>query len=358
MRKESLAFFTEILNTPSPSGAEQQAAEVFRGYVKPFADKVSTDVMGNVWAHINPDAKRQIMLAGHIDEIGFIVHYVSDEGLIYFMPVGGHDSAIPLGQRVWIHSGKKRIPGVIGRKAIHLLTPDERKQKPELHDLWIDIGVASKKEALALIEIGDVVTYQWEFQPLAGDRTTARGFDNKMGAFVVAEALRHLAEKRPDKSVGVIAVGTTQEEIGLRGARTAAQAIGCEAGIAVDVTHAIDYPSVDKKKYGDIRMGEGPVVNAGPNINPQMFEIAKQAAKAEKIPIQIEVDGGVTGTDAGAMQVAGAGMATGLLGVAIRYMHTPVEVLSLKDVEQCAKLMAAMCRAVTAKTDFTPRLRK
>jgi endoglucanase len=153
---------------------------------------------------------------------------------------------------------------------------------------------------------------------------TARGFDNKMGAFVVAEALRHLSEKRPDKKVGVIAVGTTQEEIGLRGARTAAQAIGCEAGIAVDVTHAIDYPSVDKKKYGDIRMGGGPVVNAGPNINPEMFEIAQRAAKAEKIPIQIEVDGGVTGTDAGAMQVAGGGMATGLLGVAIRYMHTPV----------------------------------
>jgi endoglucanase len=358
MRKESLSFFTELLNTPSPSGYEQRAAEVFRRYTTSFADKVSTDVMGNVWAQINPDAPRQIMLAGHIDEIGFIVHYVSDEGLIYFMPVGGHDSAIPLGQRVWIHSRKTRVPGVIGRKAIHLLTPDERKQKPELHDLWIDIGAKSKKEALDGIELGDAVTYQWEFQALAGDRATARGFDNKMGAFVVAEALRHLAEKGTAKGVGVIAVGTTQEEIGLRGARTAAQAIGCEAGIAVDVTHAIDYPSVDKKKYGDIRMGAGPVVNAGPNINPVMFDIAKQASKAEKIPIQIEVDGGVTGTDAGAMQVAGGGMATGLLGVAIRYMHTPVEVLSIKDVEQCAKLMAAMCRLVNPKTDFTPRLRK
>ncbi|MDQ2985779.1 MAG: hypothetical protein M3R13_03530 [Armatimonadota bacterium] len=244
MRKESLAFFTELLNTPSPSGAEQVAAEVFRNYTKPNADTVTTDVMGNVWARINPDAPRQIMLAGHIDEIGFIVHFVSDEGLVYFMPVGGHDSAIPIGQRVWIHSGKRRIPGVIGRKAIHLLTPDERKTKPELNELWIDIGAKNSKEVLSLIELGDVVTYQYEFQPLAGDMATARGFDNKMGAFVVAEAFRHLAENAPDKKVGVIAVGTTQEEIGLRGARTAAQALGCEAGIAVDVTHAIDYPSV------------------------------------------------------------------------------------------------------------------
>ncbi|MBA3724926.1 MAG: M42 family metallopeptidase [Armatimonadetes bacterium] len=355
MRKESLAFFKELVNTPSPSGYETKAAEVYRTYTKPFADEIRTDVMGNVWAIINPKAKRQVMLAGHMDEIGFAVHYVSDEGLLYFSAIGGHDSAIPVGQRVWIHGPKGRVPGVIGRKAIHLLTQDERKQKPELDDLWIDIGVSSRDDAMGLIELGDVVTYQWEFQKMAGDVVTARGFDNKMGCFIVAEALRHLSEKKPNKDVGVIAVATVQEEIGLRGARTSAIGTQAEAGIAVDVTHAIDYPSVDKKKHGDMRMGKGPVVARGANINPVMFDLTKQAAKDEGIDIQIEVEPGGTGTDANAMQIAGAGMATGLLGVAIRYMHTPVEVLSLTDVEQCATLMAAVCRKITAKTDFTPR---
>ncbi|MGI8924413.1 MAG: M42 family metallopeptidase [Fimbriimonadales bacterium] len=355
MRKESLAFFKELVNTPSPSGYETKAAEVYRSYAKPFADEIRTDVMGNVWAMINAKAKRQVMLAGHMDEIGFAVHYVSDEGLLYFSAIGGHDSAIPVGQRVWIHGPKGQVPGVIGRKAIHLLTQDERKQKPELDDLWIDIGVSSRNDAMDLIELGDVVTYQWEFQKLAGDVVTARGFDNKMGCFIVAEALRHLSEKKPNKDVGVIAVATVQEEIGLRGARTSAIGTQAEAGIAVDVTHAIDYPSVDKKKHGDMRIGKGPVVARGANINPVMFDLTKQAAKDEGIDIQIEVEPGGTGTDANAMQIAGAGMATGLLGVAIRYMHTPVEVLSLTDVEQCATLMAAVCRKITAKTDFTPR---
>lgn len=355
MRKESLEFFKEIVNTPSPSGYEQRAAEAYRRYLKPYADEIRTDVMGNVWAILNPKAKRKIMLAGHCDEIGFTVHYVSDDGLLHFLPIGGHDSVIPVGQRVWVHSKKGRIPGVIGRKAIHLLKPEERSKKPELDELWIDIGVSKKADALKLIELGDVVTYQWEFQHLAGDVVTARGFDNKMGSFIVAEALRHLSTKRPDKDVGVIAVATVQEEIGLRGARTSAYGTGAEIGIAVDVTHATDYPSVDKRKVGDLKVGGGPVVARGANINPKVYDLILQAAKKEKMKVQIEVEPGGTGTDANAMQVSGQGMATGLLGVAIRYMHTPVELLHLKDVEECAKLMAGFCRMVTAKTDFIPR---
>lgn len=355
MRKESLAFFKAIVNAPSPSGYEMPAAEVYRSYTKKFADEVKTDVMGNVWAIINPDAKRKIMLAGHLDEIGFTVHYVSDEGLIYFRAIGGHDSVIPVGQRVWIHSKKGRVPGVIGRKAIHLLTPKEREIKPEISDLWIDIGASKRAEVMKRIELGDVITYQWEFQELIGDVVTGRGFDNKMGAFIVAEASRHLSEHRPGKDIGVIAVGTVQEEIGLRGARTSAYATGAEVGLAVDVTHATDYPSIDKRKEGELKMGAGPVVARGANVNHVVFDLIMKAAKEEKIPVQIEVEPGGTGTDANAMQVAGPGMATGLLGVAIRYMHTPVEMLSLKDVERCAQLMAAFCRKVTGRTDFVPR---
>src|SRR5579862_6348665 len=173
MRQESLDFFRAIVNVPSPSGYEEQAAELYRNYTSAFADEVRTDVHGNVWAIKNPKAKMKVMLAGHMDEIGFLIHYISDEGLLYFSGVGGHDSTIPIGQRVWIH-GKSKVPGVIGRKAVHLLEEDERKKKPELKDLWIDIGASSKKEAEEVVSLGDPVTFQYEFQQLLGDRIAAR----------------------------------------------------------------------------------------------------------------------------------------------------------------------------------------
>lgn len=357
MRPESLAFFQEIVNTPSPSGFEERAAEVYRQYTSPFADKVHTDVHGSVWAVLNPGAEMKVMLAGHMDEIGFIVHYISDEGFLYFSGIGGHDSTIPLGQRVWVH-GKERVPGIIGRKAIHLLEEDERKKKPELKDMWIDIGASSRAEAEALISLGDPVTFQVEFQPLLGDRATARGFDNKMGSFIVAEALRLLKEDGGlDPGVGVYAVATVQEEIGLRGARTASYGIGAQTGLAVDVNHAVDYPGVSKTRYGALDVGKGPSVCRGANINPIVFRMTIDAATEEGIPYQVDVAPGGTGTDANAMQINQAGMATGLLGVALRYMHTPCELLSITDVEDCARLMAAYCRRVKADTDFTPRLR-
>ncbi|HEY3781883.1 MAG TPA: M42 family metallopeptidase [Fimbriimonadaceae bacterium] len=356
MRPESLDFFKTLVNVPSPSGFEEHAAEVYRNYTKGFADKVQTDTHGNVWAIANPDAKQKIMLAGHMDEIGFIIHYISDDGLLYFSGIGGHDSTIPVGQRVWVH-GKQKVAGIIGRKAIHLLEEDERKKKPELKDLWIDIGATNKKEAEDVISLGDVVTFQYEFQMLLGDRATARGFDNKMGAFVVAEALRLLKETNSlDPRVGVYAVATVQEEIGLRGARTAAYAVNAQSGIAVDVNHAIDYPSVSKTRYGQLDVGKGPSVTRGANINPIVFKMLIDGATEEEIPYQVDVAPGGTGTDANAMQISRGGMATGLLGTALRYMHTPCELLSLTDVENCAKLMAAYCKRVKPDTDFTPKL--
>jgi len=357
MRPESLEFLQAIVNVPSPSGYEERAAEIYRGYTS-FADQVTTDVHGNVAAILNPDAEMKIMLAGHMDEIGFIVHYVSDDGLLYFSGIGGHDSVIPVGQRVWIH-GENKIAGVIGRKAIHLLEDEERKKKPELRDLWIDIGASSRKEVEeAGIQLGDVATFQVEFQELLGDRATARGFDNKMGSFIVAEALRLLKEEGGlDKGVGVYAVATVQEEIGLRGARTSAYWINAQSGLAVDVNHAIDYPTVSKARYGQLDIGKGPSVMRGPNANPIVVKMVRDAAAKDGIPYQVDVDPKGTGTDGNAMQLNRAGMAVGILGVALRYMHTPCEVLSLGDVENCARLMAAYCRAVRPDTDFTPRLK-
>ncbi len=356
MRTESLKFLKAMVNVPSPSGYEEHAAEIYREYTKPFADKVTTDVHGNVAAILNPKASMKIMLAGHMDEIGFIVHYISEEGLLYFSGIGGHDSTIPVGQRVWVH-GKKKTAGVIGRKAIHLLEEDERKKKPEIKDLWIDIGASNRSEAEEVVSLGDVATFQSEFQMLLGDRATARGFDNKMGSFIVAEALRLLKEEGGlDSGVGVYAVATVQEEIGLRGARTAAFSIAPQSGLAVDVNHAVDYPGVSKSRYGQLDVGKGPSVMRGANSNPNVFKMILEAARKDAIPYQVDVAPGGTGTDGNAMQINMGGMAVGILGVALRYMHTPCELLSLTDVENCARLMAAYCRKVKPNTDFTPRI--
>lgn len=355
MRNESLEFLKNMTNAPSPSGYEQPAANVYRAYTEPFADRVTTDVHGNVAAVLNPDAPMRIMLAGHMDELGFILHYIDDEGLIYFKPIGGHDSVVPIGQRVWVH-GKQRIAGVIGRTAIHLQDEAERKRKPEFKDLWIDIGAGKRAEAEECVSLGDVVTYQYEFQTLLGDRATARGFDNKMGSFVVGETLRLLKQDGGlHADVGVYAVATVQEEIGLRGARTASYGIGAQTGLAADVNFAIDHPGLSKSRYGKLDIGKGPSISRGPNTNHVVFDLILQAAREDDIPYQVSVHNSGTGTDANAMQLNREGMATGLLGVPLRYMHTPCEVLSLKDVEDCARLMAGYCRRVRPDTNFSPR---
>ncbi len=355
MEQASLDFLRQLADAPSPSGYEQPAARIYRAYTEPFADALSTDVHGNVSAVLNPGATMRIMLAGHMDELGFIVHHIDEGGQLHFRTIGGHDSAVAIGQRVWVH-GQRRVAGVIGRTAIHLQTDEERKKKPEIKDMWIDLGATTRAEAAEVVSLGDVVTYQCEFQPLMGDRATARGFDNKVGTFVVAEALRLLKRDgglHPD--VGVHAVATVQEEIGLRGARTASYAVDARTGLAVDVNHATDYPGVSRTLHGQLEVGRGPSVSRGPNTNPVTFALITAAAREADIPYQVSVSAGATGTDANAMQLNRAGMATGLLGVALRYMHTPVEVLSLRDVADCARLMAGYCRQVTPDTDFTPR---
>lgn len=354
MRDESLQFLKDLVNAPSPSGYEEPAAKVYREYMGQFADKVETDYHGNVHAILNPDAEIRIMLAGHMDEIGFQVKHINDSGLLYFGAIGGHDRSVPLGQRVWVH-GKERVPGIIGRVPIHLIESKDRSRAPEIHDLWIDIGASSREEAEKVISLGDPVTYQWEFQELMGGRAAARGFDNRCGSWSVGEALRLLKEDGGlNKKVGVWAVATVQEEIGLRGARTAAYDINAVTGLAIDVNFAIDTPGLSKERYGDIELGKGPTVARGANVNPVVFELIQKAAKKQKINIQVDPEPRGTGTDANAMQIARGAQATGLIGVPLRYMHCPGEMLALSDLEDCANLMAGYCRQVTPKTEFRP----
>jgi endoglucanase len=354
MREQSLKFLRELISTPAPSGFEKEIGKLYQSYVGPFVEKVTTDTLGNVAAIIHPDAPMRIMLAGHMDEIGFMIHYISDDGFLHFKSVGGNDSAIAAGQRIWVH-GKTRIAGSIGTKAIHLQSADEQKQKPSMKNLWIDIGAANKKEAEEVVSLGDVVTVQAEFQTLLGDRAAARAFDNKAGVFVVAEALRLLAEEpglHPD--VGVYGVATVQEEIGSRGAATAAFAIRPQTALAVDMGQALDVPELSKPELGEFYVGRGPGIARGANTNHEVFRLLTEAAKASEIPYQVNATPSTSPTDAKALQISRDGTATGLLEVPLRYMHTPSEVVSLTDVENCARLMAAYCRSIRPDTDFRP----
>ncbi len=354
MNKQSLEFLATLVATPSPSGFEQPVAKIFRDYVGNFADKVTTDVMGNVTAVINPDATQRFMFSGHMDEIGFIVHYIDNDGFLFFNTIGGTDVATEIGQRVWVH-GHEKIPGVIGRKAIQTFGSVDSSQTPTLKDLWIDIGATSRESAEAVAKVGSPVTLQTEFVPLLENQAAARAFDNKAGLFIGAELVRCLREKNgvhPD--VGIYVLGTVQEEIGSRGAQTAAFNLAPHTALAVDMGVATDYPRARPEDQGRLDLGKGPGISQGPSTNPVVFDILMRAAAEESIPYQLQAYGDKSPTDARLLQTSRGGVATGLLSVPLRYMHTPSEVLCLDDVQATIDLTCAYCRRLRADTDFTP----
>jgi len=355
MRTESYAFLEKLIKTPSPSGFEQPAAKIYRAYCKPFADKVETDIMGSTIAVLNPKAKVKVMLSGHIDEIGFMITGISKKGFLSFRTIGGVDMHIVPAKRVHIHTKSGKLLGIIGRTAIHLTEPKEREKVGKVHSFWIDIGAKDDKAAKKLVEIGDPVTFIDTIDKLQGDLVSGRGFDDRVGAFVIAETLRLLKPKKRQLKVGVYSVASVQEEVGLRGARTAAFGVDPLVGIAIDVGFATDHPGSNPKKHGEYDLGKGPIISRGANINPKVYELLIKAAKKAKIPYQIQGIPGGTGTDANAIQLTRAGVAAGLISVPLRYMHSPIEVLSLKDLENSAKLFAEFLLLIDQKTDFIPR---
>jgi len=348
----SLEFFQKILETPSPSGYESSLQGIVRDYVAPFADEVRTDVHGNVIAVKNPDSPFRLMLAGHCDQIGLIVQHIDDEGFLYIQPIGGWDVLMLIGQRmtVWTDSGP--IVGVIGRKPIHLLTEEERKQVPKIKELWLDIGAANKEEAAKAVRIGDAVTLELAFHELRNRRAVSPAMDDKSGLWVVMEALRRADKEK--LQCGLYAVSTVQEEVGLRGAKTSAFGIDPQVGVAVDVTFATDCPTVEKKEEGDVKIGKGPVIYRGPNMNPKVVQLLIQAADAHQIPYQLAAAGKATGTDANAIQISRAGVAAGLISIPNRYMHSPVEMVSLDDIDKAADLLARFAEDLTPDIQFVP----
>ena len=332
-------FLTELLHARSPSGFETEAQAVWDRHVRPAADEYRNDALGNRLATLNPKGDPVLMLAGHMDELGLMVTFVNKDGFLYFETIGGHDRTVISGRRVIIQTANGTVKGVTGKRAIHLMDEADRKKVPEIHEIWIDIGAKSKKEALARVAMGDVATYDHEFDLIHGSIGVARAFDDKVGAYVVGETLIRLAQSKRKLAAKVVSVATVQEEIGVRGATTSAYAVDPHIAIAVDVGHATDHPDIDPRKFGEVKLGGGPIICRGPNINPRIYERLVKAAKKLKMAYQLEGEPRPTGTDARAMQMGRAGVATGLISVPLRYMHTPSEVVDLKDVESCVRLL-------------------
>ena len=355
MREASFDFLQQLLAAPSPSGYEQPAQRIFRSYIDPFC-QVATDVMGNVFGMIQGVGKDRprVMVVGHSDEIGLQVRYLDDNGFIYFSPIGGVDPHITPGMRVHVHTAKGRINGVIGKRPIHLIEPKERDNVIKLEAQYIDIGAASKKEAQEWVRVGDPITFAVALERLFGDRVTSRGLDDKAGSFVVAEVLRKVAALPNPLPIDLYGVSSVQEEVGLRGGTTSSYSVNPDVGICVEVDFATDQPDVEKKHNGEVGLGKGPILPRGANINPALFDLLSDTATQHNIAVQYTGIAKATGTDANVMQISRGGVATALVKIPLRYMHTPVETLSLSDLEGAVDLIVATLEKIGKKEAFVP----
>jgi endoglucanase len=350
------AFLERLLDAAGPSGFEIRAARVWRQEAETLADEVTVDVYGNSFASLNPAGKTRVMLAGHIDEIGLQITHIDEDGYLYVAEIGGWDPQVLVGQRVRILAQGGGVTGVIGKKAIHLIEREDREKASKTKQLWVDVGASSRAEVTALgVRVGDPMVLDQAMVRLGGDRIASRAIDNRIGAFIVLEALRMLADGRPGACV--VAAATVQEEIGYSGggARTSAYALEPDVAIVVDVTFSSDVPDVDKKEVGERRLGSGPVLTRGSASHERVFEALARVAEAEKIPYTVQAAPKATRTDADGIYLTRRGVPTGLISVPNRYMHSPNEVVSLADVENTARLIAAFVRSLGPAADFTPR---
>jgi putative aminopeptidase FrvX len=353
-----IAFLERLLDAPGPSGFETRAARVWREEAETFASDVTVDVSGNSFATVNPQGTPTVMLAGHIDEIGLQVTHVDEEGYLYVDEIGGWDPQVLVGQRVTILTRDGDVPGVIGKKAIHLLQPDERSKASKTRQLWVDVGAADRDGVAALgVRVGDPMVIAQGMVRLARDLIASRAVDDRIGAFVVLEAIRMLAQDAESPVASATAVATVQEEIGFQGggARTSAYSLDPDMAIVVDVTFSSDVPDIEKKELGEHALGGGPVLSRGSAASNEVFEMLASVADEEGIPYTIQASPKATRTDADGIHLTRRGVPTGLVSVPNRYMHSPNEVVSVEDLFNTARLIAAFIRRMGPDTDFTPR---
>jgi len=356
MRDPSVEFLRTLVNTPSPVGHEARGQRVWMDYARQFADETFSDAYGNCVAVLNKGGSPRLMMSGHADEIAMAVNYISDEGFVYVRKMGGVDAAITKAQRVVIHTRAGPVKGVVGNVAPHLMKEEKDPKPPKIHDLFIDLGVSSRKAAEKLVRTGDPITLVDEFELLRNDLAVARAFDNRIGTFAVAEALRLLKESRVKLQAEVCAVSNVQEEVGLLGARQIAYSLKPDVALVVDVTHATDYPTVNKPQHGDVRVGGGPTLTHGGCNHPEVVARLEQVAKDRKIPLQHEAMSSTSGTDTDAIFWTRGGIASALVSLPNRYMHSPVEVVSLKDLERIPELFAAFAASLKQGEEFKVKI--
>lgn len=356
MRTESLEFLRTLVNTPSPSGHEARGQRVWLDYVKPFAEETFSDAYGNCVAVLNKGGSPRLMLAAHADEIAMAVNFIDDNGYIYVRKVGGVDAAITKAQRVVIHTRQGPVKGVVGNVAPHLTKQDTERKLPKIEDLFIDIGAGKKKDAEKLVRVGDPITLADEFDLLRGDIAVARAFDNRIGTFAVAETLRLLAEQKGRLKAEISAVSNIMEEVGLLGARQIAYSLKPDLALVVDVTHATDYPTVNKQQHGDVKLGGGPTLTHGGCNHPELVARLEAVAKAKKIALQHEASSNSTGTDTDVIFWTRGGIPSALISLPNRYMHSPVELIHLKDLAQIPELMAAFALSLQAGEQFKVKI--
>lgn len=355
MQPSSLKFLKALLNTVSVTSREHPAQRIWLDYVKSFADRTETDAYGNCFAYLNEDGSPKIMVTGHSDEIGFMVNYISDQGFIYFCGVGGVDHTLVRGQRMYIQTRQGPILGVTGTLAPHMQDRGKEPEVAKLHDCFLDIGAKNKKEAEKLVQVGDVITFVDGFEILRGDLAVARGCDNRIGIFAAAESLR-LLKKEKKLNPCIVAVSTVQEEIGLHGASMVGYHVHPDVALVADVEQATDIPIVNKNRFGDVKLGKGPILGRGSANHPVVVDRLQSVAEKKKISIQFATDPGRTGTDADAIFIQRGGIASASIGLPNRYMHSPVEVIHLGDLANLAALMAAFCADVKKGEKFRVKI--
>src|SRR5438105_8997056 len=356
MSEQSLSFLKTLVNTPSPVGHEVRGQRVWLDYARGFAEETFSDAYGNCVAVLNKGGSPRLMLAGHADEIAMAVNFINDEGYIYVRKMGGVDAAITKAQRVVIHTRNGAIKGVVGNVAPHLMKEEKDPKPPRIHDLFNDIVVCSRVDAEKILRVGDPITLADEFDLLRNDLAVARAFDNRIGTFAGAEALRLLKESKTRLQAEVCAVSNVQEEVGLLGARQIAYSLQPDIALVVDVTHATDYPCVNKPQHGDVRIGKGPTITHGGCNHPEVVARLEALAKTKKIPLQHEATSGTSGTDTDAIFWTRGGIASALVSLPNRYMHSPVEVVSLKDLEMIPDLLAAFAASLKKAEGFKVKI--
>lgn len=355
MTEASKTFLEELLITPSPTGWEKEGVKVWKNYVDSFSDEVVTDAYGSCVAKIKTNSDvATIMLEAHCDEIGMVVQHITDQGFVYINKLGGSDSTIARAKKVFIHNKKGRIVGITGNTAIHLQSnKNGGGSQPAWKDIYVDIGVTSKEEALKLVQIGDPITFASDFEFLNDELLTARALDNRIGGFIIAEALKRLAERRNELKVNVIALNSIQEEVGGFGARMMSYRFMPDVAIVTDVTHATDTPGIDQKQHGTVTLGGGPSVQHGGANHPKLVDFLEEVCEKSEIPIQHEATSVRTGTDTDSIFYQKTGIPSALVSLPLRYMHSPVEVCSLNDVESLIKIMVESVLAMRPDQTFS-----